>query len=144
MMVGKSHPCVICKRRKDSHPFHHFHRFPKDKDRCLLWLNALNIPRLHEKSHTHLNRSFRVCSHHFSASQYCSASSPKLLSTARPDQNLEGISSVEEPVQSEISNECKLDGHCNIDCENVEGLSTVLANLENVDYKCIQKDGNNR
>lgn len=34
-----------------------------------------------------------------------------------------------------VMNNLPFPGHCNIDCENVEGLSTVLANLENVDLE---------
>ncbi|XP_076050830.1 uncharacterized protein LOC143031184 isoform X1 [Oratosquilla oratoria] len=80
---------VLCKSRKEITPNHVFHAFPKDTARSMAWLNVIQVPQLFKKSAQDLNRSYRLCSRHFSPKNYTNGTtSSRLLQNALPDQNL--------------------------------------------------------
>ncbi|XP_076037026.1 uncharacterized protein LOC143022614 isoform X2 [Oratosquilla oratoria] len=84
-----SQPFVLCNRRKEITPNHVFHAFPKDTARCMAWLNVIQVPQLFKESAQDLNRSYRLCSRHFSPKNYTNGTtSSRLFQNALPDQNL--------------------------------------------------------
>ncbi|XP_076061629.1 uncharacterized protein LOC143037377 [Oratosquilla oratoria] len=64
-------------------------------DRCSKWIQVTGISTLRKKTPTQLNKSQRICSHHFSQRQY--ASSTRLCPSAYPDQNLPDPAHPDEP-----------------------------------------------
>lgn len=56
--------------------------------RCDVWRKAVKAPQILQLRTSDLNERFRVCSYHFSSSNYLT--STKLLHNAYPDQNLPG------------------------------------------------------
>ncbi|XP_042893501.1 uncharacterized protein LOC122267528 [Penaeus japonicus] len=84
------HPCILCKTCKGTNPEVVFHRFPRTRNRCRRWLNALQLDHIKDKTPQELNKSYRVCSIHFSPKNYFSK---KHLSGIRedacPDKNLD-------------------------------------------------------
>ncbi|XP_076067304.1 52 kDa repressor of the inhibitor of the protein kinase-like isoform X1 [Oratosquilla oratoria] len=89
-LVNKSHACIICMKRKETDPDLIFHRFPKDQEQCFKWKIAINVIQINGKTPEQLNRSYRVCSRHFSRKNYLDAKSNRLCHNGCPDQNLEG------------------------------------------------------
>ncbi|XP_076065184.1 52 kDa repressor of the inhibitor of the protein kinase-like isoform X3 [Oratosquilla oratoria] len=72
-----------------------YHRFPKEPQRCSKWIQVTGISTLRKKTPTQLNKSQKICSHHFSQRQY--ASSTRLCPNAYPDQNLPDPAHPDEP-----------------------------------------------
>ncbi|XP_068207412.1 uncharacterized protein [Palaemon carinicauda] len=91
--VKKSHKCIVCHKQKETDPHLVFHRFPKDKERCLIWTNLIQIQELTQKTSLQLNSSYRVCSRHFSIKNYQHPASDKLCQNACPDQHVKGSTS---------------------------------------------------
>nr|XP_047137173.1 52 kDa repressor of the inhibitor of the protein kinase-like [Hydra vulgaris] len=63
-----------------------FFRFPKDKNRCKLWVRNCRRQDLDTKSCEELNLNYTICSEHFDSSQYYLANngSKRALVTAVP------------------------------------------------------------
>nr|XP_027213769.1 uncharacterized protein LOC113806811 [Penaeus vannamei] len=82
-------PCFLCNRKKQRNPAIIFHRFPKYEDRCYKWISSLQDhpdgKYLKNISPPQLNKTYRICSSHFSLKNY---QGNKLLKVAIPDQNM--------------------------------------------------------
>ncbi|XP_068243593.1 uncharacterized protein [Palaemon carinicauda] len=91
--VKKSHKCIVCHKQKETDPHLVFHRFPKDKGRCLIWTDRIQIQELTQKTSLQLNSSYRVFSRHFSTKNYQHPALDKLCQNACPDQHVKGSTS---------------------------------------------------
>ncbi|XP_076033824.1 uncharacterized protein LOC143020860 isoform X2 [Oratosquilla oratoria] len=102
-LVSTSLCTSLCKSRKEITPNHVFHAFPKDTARSMAWLNVIQVPQLFKKSAQDLNRSYRLCSRHFSPKNYTNGTtSSRLLQNALPDQNLNCVAT-SPPISSSIT-----------------------------------------
>ncbi|XP_076065356.1 uncharacterized protein LOC143039356 isoform X2 [Oratosquilla oratoria] len=69
----------------------------------MAWLNVIQVPQLFKKSAQDLNRSYRLCSRHFSPKNYTNGTtSSRLLQNALPDQNLNCVAT-SPPISSSIT-----------------------------------------
>ncbi|XP_076050546.1 uncharacterized protein LOC143031054 isoform X2 [Oratosquilla oratoria] len=122
-LVNKSHACIICMKRKETDPDLIFHRFPKDQEQCFKWKIAINVIQINGKTPEQLNRSYRVCSRHFSRKNYLDAKSNRLCHNGCPDKNLEG-SNCSTPAIPDCSH--IVSGVKNIDLQEESDASKFL------------------